>query len=60
MTNPQKVLTPADVAVHLGIPKRAARQLMHELPHMNVSWNIDSSRKRLRIGCHQRDAGTYR
>ncbi len=47
--DPQRVLTPADVAEYLGISKKAARQLMHELPHMNVSWNIDSPRKRLRI-----------
>lgn len=47
--NPQKALTSADVAKYLGIPKRAARQLMRDLPHANVSWNINSTKKRLRI-----------
>ena len=46
---PTRVLTPADVAARLGIARRTAQQLMHELPHINVSRDLYSTRKRLRI-----------
>ena len=46
---PQRILTPTDVAKRLGIPERAALRLMHDLPHANVSRNLNSKRKRLRI-----------
>ena len=47
--NSLRALTSADVAKRLGISVRAAQRLMHKLPHANVSRNLESTRKHLRI-----------
>ena len=42
-------LTPSEVAHLLGVSENTAIRIMTELPHLNVSRNIDSKRRRVRI-----------
>ena len=46
---PLKPLSQADVAKRLGISERTAMQMMIELPHVVISRDLYSSRKRVRI-----------
>ena len=48
----QRILKPADVAKRLDISERTAQQLMHELPHISISRDMYSARKRVRITEH--------
>ncbi len=42
-------LTPSDVVQQLGVSENTAIRIMKELPHINVSRNIGSTRRRIRI-----------
>lgn len=46
---PPRLLTPTDVAARLNVSERTALQLIHELPHINVSRDLYSTRKRVRV-----------
>ncbi len=46
---PPRLLTPTDVAARLNVSERTALQMIHELPHINVSRDLYSTRKRIRI-----------
>ncbi len=43
------LLTPSDVAKRLGVGEKTAISVMRGLPHVNVSMEIYSKKKRLRI-----------
>ena len=46
---PPVLLTPLEVAARLNISERTAVQIMKELPHVNVSMDMYSSKRRIRI-----------
>jgi len=46
---PPILLTPLEVAARLRVSEKTAVRIMQELPHVNVSMDLYSGKKRIRI-----------